>query len=422
MNDVRRRQLFLGLIIGVYIASMAVFPGLFRVVGISHFGVWFLDSFALLASNDAITRGLDPYAVNPLDYFHRPHVYSPWWLHLRDLGLTRAQNFGFGLTVVIAFLSAAVVRLRPKSGRELGWYVAILLSSPVLLAINRANNDLIVFVVLAPVVPCLLSPQRAWHWVAVGLIAVAAGLKYYPAIAGVVLLFGEDRKEVRVRLAFAVVLLALVALSVAPDFSRVAPLLPKADGLMTFAACKIFESVGMKASTAKLVGLLSGVVIALLSLGSKTFVGWQVKREERGDWLSFLLGAALLAGCFFTGTNFAYRWVYALWLAPLLWSVARDAAAPQAVRRFTKLTGVLLLLGLWLDPLVSSALTLLQTHFGVQSVERWAAIFSLFEQPLLWALFACLLAYLAHFVREVVPPLLVFRRDGPLDQRLPVGN
>src|ERR1035437_4878407 len=77
---------------GCYFTSFVFYPGLFLAVGTNHYGVWFLDSFAILASNDALTRGHDPFAINPLDYFNRPHVYSHWWLHLPAFGLTRADN------------------------------------------------------------------------------------------------------------------------------------------------------------------------------------------------------------------------------------------------------------------------------------------------------------------------------------------
>ena len=420
MNSPRRLQLLLATVAASYFVSTAFFPGLLFLAGVNHYGVWFLDSFALLASSDAVTRGLDPYAVNPLDYFHRPHVYSPWWLHLRDLGLTRAQNLPLGFAFVGAFFFAAVVRLRPRSGGEMLWMLAFLCSSPVLLAINRANNDLVVFALLAPVVPCLLSPHRAVRIAAVPLIALAAGLKYYPAIAGVVLLAGDDPREIRRRIVAVVLLLAFVVLSVGPDFVRVAPLLPKAQGLVTFGAANIFEAVGFSAGKAKLAGLGAGALITLLSWRSTTFAGWRIDPAERGAWLSFILGAALLTGCFLTGTNFAYRWVFALWMAPLLWRLPREVAAPVALRRFARLTGWLTIMALWADPMVSSGLTLIRGRVPVATIGRWADTYFLFEQPVTWALFACLLAFLVHFVRETLPPLLRFRRDGALDQPAPV--
>jgi hypothetical protein len=112
----RRLRWILAVVAAAYFSAFGFFPAAFRYLGVNHFGVWFLDSFALLASNDALARGLDPYAINPLDYFHRPHVYSPWWLHLGDLGLTRADNLRVGLVMAGVFLPRPFGGCDPAAG------------------------------------------------------------------------------------------------------------------------------------------------------------------------------------------------------------------------------------------------------------------------------------------------------------------
>ena len=141
-----RWWLLLGLLAAAYFGFFALHPDLYFSLGVNHYDGWFIDTFALLASNDALARGLDPYAPNPLDYFHRPHVYSHWWLHLRDLGLTRADTLWLGLGLVGTFLVAAMARLRPRTPGQVWWYAAVLCSSPVVLAVDRGNNDLVIFI------------------------------------------------------------------------------------------------------------------------------------------------------------------------------------------------------------------------------------------------------------------------------------
>ncbi len=383
-----------------YFASFAFYPGLFLIVGVNHYGVWFLDSFAILASNDALARGLDPYVPNALDYFKRPHVYSHWWLELGKLGLTRADNSWLGLSLVVAFLTAVVARLRPREPREVLWYLAILCSSPILLAVERANNDLVVFVLLAPVVPCLLQANRWVRLLPVALIAVAAGLKFYPAIAGLVLLAGSDRSEVRGRLCIAVVALAVVGVNLVPDLTQFSGLAPRANGLMTFGSVHLFEAFGHSGWRATALGLSSVIAVVVMFVRLRVFAGWEIAKADRADWLAFTLGAALLTGCFFTGTNFGYRWVFALWLAPLLWRLPRDARAPKSVRRFATLTGVLLVWALWADGVASAALARFSDTLPADTLMRRADIFFLLEQPLLWGFFATLLGWLAHFTRS----------------------
>lgn len=57
---------------------------------------------------------------------------------------------------------------------------AVLGSAPILLGLNRANIDLVLFLILGPCVPALMSSRRLVRLLAApALIALAAGLKYY---------------------------------------------------------------------------------------------------------------------------------------------------------------------------------------------------------------------------------------------------
>jgi len=112
-----------------WLVRYALYPNVLFSVGVNHLGAWFLDAYAILASNDALALGRDPYLANALDVFHRPHVYSQWWLHLHELGLTRAHTPWLGLAFGGSFVAAALAYLRPRHWRELLWYFVVLFSS-----------------------------------------------------------------------------------------------------------------------------------------------------------------------------------------------------------------------------------------------------------------------------------------------------
>ena len=398
-RPLRRGWLWLGSLAAAYLAAFAFYPRLFFAIGVNHYDAWFLDTFALLASNDAVSRGLDPYAPNPLDYFHRPHVYSHWWLHLRDLGLTRADVMWLGLTLVGAFLCAALWRLRPQSLRQLLWYAAVLCSSPVLLALDRGNNDLVIFVLLTPVVPCLLSGHRGWRMVAPFLVAAAAMLKYYPAAAALVLLAAPDARELRSRLVISLLLLSFAGLSVAGDLVGFGALAPRPEGLLSFGATGIFNECGWTGGAPKLLCAVAGVAAAAYFWRRRPLQDWEPTSAQRSDWLYFILGAALLTGCFFTSRNFGYRLIFGVWLAPLLWVLAREAGNPPRLRRLVRRTLGLLLIVLWWGPLGCVILNRLSGVAEHATVIFVAKCFFLAEQPFDWAFFLCLLVFLTHFAR-----------------------
>src|SRR6478735_6861198 len=100
------------------LSAVILWPDVLQLMGFSFHRQWFLDSHAILAANDAARLGDDPAQPNPLDPLNRSHVYSDWWLGLRWLGLTRADNFAFGGICVLAFLAVAVAGARPATYRS----------------------------------------------------------------------------------------------------------------------------------------------------------------------------------------------------------------------------------------------------------------------------------------------------------------
>lgn len=398
----RSGWLWLALVTVAYFSLFAFFPNVFFAVGVKHYPAWFLDTFALLASNDAVTRGLDPYGPNPLDYFHRPHVYSHWWLQLRNLGLTRADIGWVGFSLVAIFVLTALSRLRPKSRLELAWYALVVCSSPIVLAVDRANNDLLIFVLLAPVVPCLLSSRPVLRWMAPFLVAAAAGLKYYPAAAVIMLLAPTEPREWRLRLFLGIALIILVGYNVAGDLAGFGPVAPKPEGLMTFGAIGFFHELGWDGRTPRLLCALAGLLGGLLIWRRNPMTDWEPSSSQRSDWLHFILGAVLLEGCFFTSMNFAYRWVFAIWLTPFLWSLPNDPDCPASVRRLAWHARWLLLVVLWCGPVSSALLYQLIGAVPGSTIMRLASWAFLVEQPFDWAFFLCLLVFLAHFTRQAL--------------------
>jgi hypothetical protein len=406
-----RRWWALVILAGGILVVLARTPALLRVLGVNHYPLWFLDLTAILASNDAQALGLDPYKPNPLDVFGRPHGYSHWWLTLGRAGLTRADVPWLGLTLVGAFFVAAVAQLRPRAWSEVGWSVLVLCAPPMLLALDRANNDLVMFVLLAPVVPCLLS-ERAWvRLCSVPLLVVAVALKAYPVVALPILLAGATPRDTR-RLLLAAALLLLVLLpDTARDFVKYAGIVPETEGLMTMGSRNLFVGLGVPLNLARLLGPLCGALLVGLCWRAKIFEQWTIKPEERGAWLSFVLGALLLTGCFFAGASFAYRWVFAIWLAPLLWQLPRDETAPRAVRRCALAAAGLLVFALWADGAVSSILGNLGGESVREQSMKAADMFFYMEQPIIWAFFGCLLAFLTRFARDGMSDLLAAKRS-----------
>jgi hypothetical protein len=315
------------------------------LLGLWNYGHWFLDSYAILAANDAVRAGVDPYVANPLDVLMRSHVYSDWWLLLGRLGLTREHNFWFGGLCVLGFWAVGLATVKPRSYGESLALSAVALSPPFLLAISRANNDLVVFILLGAGLR-LVQNRGGERWALAGLgmlLILATGLKYYPAVG--VLAFMLVARPLRTWLVAGLVMGAAVGAVLWFERAAIARAMFRLpDSVFLFGAAVSWRGFGIEG------GWVAPLSALLLLAGAGLFVwlGWtrglmSRATETYADCLAFGLGAVLLTGCFLAGASYAYRWIFGLWLWPWLWSQAGvgDRGARWAL--------ALLLVSLWSD-------------------------------------------------------------------------
>src|SRR5262245_40094403 len=156
----------------------------------------FADWHAVLIAADCHKLGRNVFVENPCDNWARPHVYGSLWLQLGRLGLGVRDVFWLGLLINAAFMLLAVVLINPLTVGELLLGVAILLSPAIMLAIERANSDLIIFglVVLAA---WLVAGHRRYGQIG-GLLVTSLSvfLKFYPAVLfGIIALVARNRKQ-----------------------------------------------------------------------------------------------------------------------------------------------------------------------------------------------------------------------------------
>lgn len=317
-------------------------------------GHWFVDTYALLAASDAFALGLNPYENNPLDLLKVPHWYSDWWFWLHDVGLTRADAAWLGGSLVLVFLVVALLVLRPRNYGEMAYCGLVLCSPPVLLGANRANVDLLIFSAVALAGWLLTQHTRALRLLAPPVIALMAGLKFYPLAAAAALPFAsQSRRENRLMLIFMTVLVGLVGLGLYDDVQRVRGLITNPIRLYTFGAVQIFPD-GFGGGRAALAALALG--LALMAVWWRRAPEMPAGLESRAT-MFFALGTVVVAGCFFAGVNYNYRLVFALLMLPLLGALRREAPA-GLLRHLTNTALVGLLVLLWVDGITCLLLNL----------------------------------------------------------------
>src|SRR5712671_4785964 len=148
-----------------------------QFVGIEPFRFPFLDIHAVLAAAECQLRGVDVYLSNPCDAIGRPHVYSPLWLAVTPAFLGTKATAWVGLSLDLLFILSLAALFRPRTSRDMLVYGLAVLSPMSIYALERANNDIVVFLLIL----CggmLFIASRPYRLCYYALFLVAGMLKY----------------------------------------------------------------------------------------------------------------------------------------------------------------------------------------------------------------------------------------------------
>lgn len=379
-------------------------PVFWVITGMGEANRPFIDLYGLLAACDARALGLDPFVPSNLDPYHRPHVYSEWWLALGNLGLGRKDVYWVGTLLVGILVANAVGMVRPRTWRECGALLAVLLSPAFLLAANRANPDLNILMLVSLGLICFRRPGFGWRAAGIGLFALSAVLKYFPLVTLVLLLDLRRRRDFVLGLALYVAVLLLALPGLAPGLRSAAQHAPEPSWFYAFGAPALMRDFELKQP---ILWLAPSVLLA----GWALLAAWRQRQSPLPEQTvaahnqerEFVCGALMIIGLFFLGASFVYKLIFAVWLLPWLWAAPAEAAEA----RWRRVMWWLLLAVLWFEGLMVTGFNLV-LHPPVNADLFRAAL--VVQQLLDWALVACLtrflLVYLGRWLRTLRPRLV----------------
>ncbi len=393
----------LACVVAIY-GALALWPDTMRFFGVGTGGRWFRDARTVLAGSDAAKLGIDTTTSNPLDADGAFFDYPRTWYVASRLGLTRENATLAGLLFVAAAFFAIAAVVRPRRAGEMLAAVAIAGSPPLWLAFNRGNADLLLFALLAPVAALLFARSRFGEVAALALVALATSLKFYPALGAVVFLAANrPRRAWLGRLGAVGAVFGVLALLLAADARRFQGQGWLPHGLFTFGAAALPMNFGVPAGEAIRGGVLAGAIVFALALLWQPLRGWMAAAESAREKTMFVLGATLLTGCFFSVINFEYRFVFALFLLPLAWTVTRGGrGTPRLAAGLLRGIVLLAVVLCWSDGIACALV-----NFLGAGIERSTAIalrrdVGLAGAVLAWLWAAMLAIFVADFVRGSV--------------------
>lgn len=386
---------------------------LWMLLGIPAMQPYFADHYAILAASDCAQQGLDVFAQNPCDPYHRVHVYSRLWLVFSYLGIHAQHNTLFGIAIICTFLLAVVLSVRPRKIDEV-ILSAVLLSSPaIMLGVERGNSDLIMYTFCVVGVYLLAQASLLSTILANLFLLFAVFLKFYPVASFVVLVEFFSKRETFYKIISCVALIIAAYVCVTyTDILTIVKNLPKPDAFfMTFGARELLKLVNMNNWYLSIVlPAILAAVLAGMSL-SATLKKMHENIESR-VLLLFLAGAANLSVCFFTNLNYHYRCVYLLCCLPYFFRV-REHAPNCAIKSMVYVFYLCMIPTVWAeffmywagDPAVLSILKIpmMEAIRDIQVMKHAGA----------WGVSLIVLIFFFAIVRDSIAAKLFFLSDQP---------
>jgi hypothetical protein len=398
----------------------SIYFGALRLLGVEPFGFPFLDTHAVLAAAECARQGIEVYFFNPCDALGRPHVYSPLWLAIVPGSLGTGATGWVGASLDLLFVLSLTVVLRPRTARELFILGAAAVSPMTVYALERANNDLGVFllVICGAIVFTAPRPFRLFSY---GLFVAAGILKYYP-LALLILVARERRRGALIiggAIGFTLILFGIAFYS---ELKAALATIPAGSSYFTDAfsarnlpfgfAEALAGGVSRILIAASLLAALSGLAFA------RTLRTVRLLRREQLDWAAsetqfLVIGGLLVAACFFAGQNIAYRGIL---LLPVLSGLVclHRSIEDREVRRFCGQMIAAALFVMWGECFRRALHSMISPMPGVGLSSRVEVFFWIGRELVWWWLVVGLAALVLSFLRQSL-----IARDDLLRSRQP---
>ena len=306
----------------------------------------FIDWEWIISSIECWHKGVDVYLNNTcyVPIANMSWVYSPVWLRLTFIRFAEGCTNFFGLSfAVLFFLSLAYLPRRRTGTLDFVTLLFSAISSATVFALERANADVIMFLmIIVGVLAC--GSRLPVRLAGYALITLAGLLKFYPLAALIIVV--HERPAIFATIAFAAtavlgglvfsyhdeVLQVVVSLS-----SWTVPFNPfqwgarDLPGGLSKVATRLFdqdptsaEAIGQLVYNVLLLLLILQALAAAIWLGRRCRLQSAVANLDKREADFLLAGAALICGCFFAGESALYRAIFLLLALPGLLALAHQ--------------------------------------------------------------------------------------------------
>lgn len=313
------RSLFISIWLAIFVSIFIHgWTATWSFLGIESMYPPFADLRTVQGGLLSLAQGLDPQLINPGDPWGRPMNYPAVWLDIgRFLHFQSEDAYMLVIGFVIALYCAICFYLLTQYPSV--WLFLLSFSGASLLAIERGNNDLIIFIILflAASFPLLIRGP---------LILLATILKIYPVFA-VLSMAVHKRFSVAIAATLSTILFAAyILLFDAAELQKLRMATP-VGALQSYGSLPLALSLD-KFSSALTPAFVSAVLIALSCavwyfLRAKQMLSVSTGTTYREEVL-FLVGAPIFLATFVLMGNWDYRLIFLIFCIPYVQKIANS--------------------------------------------------------------------------------------------------
>ena len=352
-------------------------------IGVVPLQVPFGDFRTISAGVQFVEQGGDPFVDGKYDFMGREFNYPPIWLKFSFLGMSPEAVSYVYFTFASLFSIALMLLFWRETNRAWPVYFLFIFSPPVILALERCNNDLFIFflIVLAVWIG-KSSASRIQNWVAGSLLFLATVLKVFPVFAFYMFLRRSWKDTLMILLPFGLACAAYFV-SIKPTLDLIHENTPwgiylsfGVNVIPSFLADKYPESSFCQGAfplalmwAIACLGLLAGLL-----LGKKRPL---IHGSEGYEAVLFRTGAAVYIFVFLMGSNYDYRLMFLLLTLPFSFQMV---STEPAQRPWFLCYLVTMFIAVWVNEAAAyhwSGGVLMEAGFLLNELASWVVFFML---------------------------------------------
>lgn len=395
-----RYYLFLIIALFFFILFVSLVFYNFNIMKSMGVDVWepsFADLRVITSGLDCIRLGNDPLVYNPCDPWKRKMNYPRIWHLLEKLGINESHTFALGVSLAICFY-LSLLRFLPKINKYEGVIYSLIILSPAgLLAVERGNSDLLVFIFLSIALVYFIKNKFLFY----GTLIFCSTIKYYPFF-GLTVAFKESKRTfIKILLFFGSIFTTYLFFSfrdlILIFYATARTTYFSYGSMVIVQRFSLFIDKFSKVHIKYLFIFILFWIITYFFI----FVSYSIGRIRKINFVfdsrhisSFRIGASIYVGSFILGYNFEYRLIFLIFSLPqiLEWIKFKGSS-----RYLSLISLISLILICWIDFWHSN----LNLSFFI-------------KDSLTWLLFV----YLFFMLLNTLPDWAKIKRENSLERAL----